>query len=287
MKSQSFQFFMDSLHEIRSFLFPFANCLQTIFRKTDIQRRWYDEKHDYGKSLLHWNFIFRIQREYWQKLRTEAASFIVVCRICRYNFLPILPCIKLAHTVPQCMQIWLLMTELWRVFNIVNSELLLPVEIKMLPNNLFHKIFIRGMFTVHPIIPSVRSVLFCSVRWGSTAAAAAELLTDWLILMLLLQLPRLLCAQIRVGNYYFAIDTTIHGEHHRGKRKRKRKSRRSSSGSATGKKIGKCLRKIPSSRWVYGYVFMSICWLTDWLTDERTERVPNFLDERQGGRWCN
>lgn len=200
---------------------------------------------------------------------------------------PILPCIKLAHTVPQCMQIWLLMTELWRVFNIVNSELLLPVEIKMLPNNLFHKIFIRGMFTVHPIIPSVRSVLFCSVRWGSTAAAAAELLTDWLILMLLLQLPRLLCAQIRVGNYYFAIDTTIHGEHHRGKRKRKRKSRRSSSGSATGKKIGKCLRKIPSSRWVYGYVFMSICWLTDWLTDERTERVPNFLDERQGGRWCN
>lgn len=69
---------------------------------------------------------------------------------------PALPCIKLAHTVPQCMQIWLLMTELWRVFNIVNSELLLPVEIKMLPNNLFHKIFIRGMFTVHPIIPSVR-----------------------------------------------------------------------------------------------------------------------------------
>lgn len=37
MKSQSFQFFMDSLHEIRSFLFPFANCLQTIFCKTDIQ----------------------------------------------------------------------------------------------------------------------------------------------------------------------------------------------------------------------------------------------------------
>lgn len=62
----------------------------------------------------------------------------------------------LRYTFPQCMQIWLLMTELWRVFNIVNSELLLPVEIKMLPNNLFHKIFIRGMFTVHPIIPSVR-----------------------------------------------------------------------------------------------------------------------------------
>lgn len=88
--------------------------------------------------------------------------------------LPILPCIKLALTIPQCMKIWLLMTELWRVFNIVNSELLLPVEIKMLPNNLFHKIFIRGMFTVHPIIPFVRSVLFAaSANWLTDPYAAA------------------------------------------------------------------------------------------------------------------
>lgn len=91
---------------------------------------------------------------------------------------PALPWIKLAHTVPQCMQIWLLMTELWRVFNIVNSELLLPVEIKMLPNNLFHKIFIRGMFTVHPIIPSVRSVLFCSLGFDCCCCWTAHWLTD-------------------------------------------------------------------------------------------------------------
>lgn len=195
------------------------------------------------------------------------------------------------------------MTELWRVFNIVNRELLLPVEIKMLPNNLFHKIFIRGMFTVHPIIPSVSgqarppSSTFV-VGWGAardrpTRFPFAESVCSLLLGPLLRFFGSL--AIHRTWPSFHPHGPSIRGRllcankgwklllcyWHREAAKRKR--------ILGEKKSGKCLQKFPcrnTSRG--GVVFVHLQLLLQ--TTRRCSssfRSPSSAKLSWRGRWCN